>query len=324
MEELTGKPAAEVLGRRTVDLFPHLREQGVERLLERALSGETVTSPDVALHVPGTQKRGWVIGTYAPHRDAVGRINGVIGVVRDITERKRAEEELVAYQKRLRSLASELALVEQRERRRLATYLHDHIGQNLAMAKIKMDALWPSASKTDLAAAFDEIRGTMGSTIESTRSLTFDLSPPILYELGFEPAVEWLTEQFHERHGIVCRLKDDGQPKPLGDDLRAVLFEAVRELLYNVVKHAQARGATVSLRREGGEIRVMVEDDGVGFARDSAASRQARGGGFGLFNVRERLAHFGGRLQVESAPGRGTCVTLVAPLGGNDGKEQER
>jgi signal transduction histidine kinase len=110
----------------------------------------------------------------------------------------------------------------------------------------------------------------------------------------------------------------------LGDDLRAVLFEAVRELLYNVVKHAQARGATVSLRREGGEIRVMVEDDGVGFARDSAASRQARGGGFGLFNVRERLAHFGGRLQVESAPGRGTCVTLVAPLGGNDGKEQER
>lgn len=141
--------------------------------------------------------------------------------------------------------------------------------------------------------------------------MTFELSPPVLYELGLEAALEWLAEQFQKRHRIPCELKDDGRAKPLGDDVRAMLFRAANELLLNVAKHAHAHAARVSVRRLAQEVRVTVEDDGVGF--DTSEAR-ARSRGFGLFNIRERLEQIGGHVEIKSGPGRGTRVTIAAPL----------
>jgi signal transduction histidine kinase len=251
-------------------------------------------------------------------RDASGKVVDAFSLVQDITDRRQAEERLHAHHKRLRALASELSVVEARERRRLASYLHDHIGQNLAIAKIKLGELRQSASSRGMAASLDGIRNLLDETIQETRSLTFDLSPPILYELGFEPAVEWLTERMQKEHGLPCRFEDDGQAKPLEEDLRAVLFRSVRELLVNVVKHAHARSAKVSLRKEGGDMRIVVEDDGVGFESSGAELYPGQSGGFGLFSILERLTYFGGRVHIESEPGRGTRITLVAPLAPNE------
>jgi len=235
----------------------------------------------------------------------------------EINERKKAE-------KKLRSLAEKLSLAEEHLRRRIATDIHDHIGQNLAISKIKLESLAESMSTSKLAKSLGEIRKVIAEIIESTRSLTFELSPPVLYELGFEAAVEWLVRQAREQHGLSTEFKGDGKAKALDDDVCVLLFQAVRELLVNVAKHAQARNVMVSTRRVGDEIRVKVEDDGVGFDMSRVSSRDYKTGGFGLFSIRERLSHIGGHLDVESKPGHGTRVTLVAPINHKGGSAKEQ
>ena len=238
-------------------------------------------------------------------------------IATDISPRKETQERLLTYQERLRSLTSELAVAEQRERRRIASDLHDRIGQSLAISKIKISQL--RGRVTDLAAGriLEELRGFIDQTIEDTRSLTFELSPPVLNELGLAPALEWLTERVRQRHGILTTFRDDGLAKPMGDDLRGVVFQAVQELLLNVAKHASARRAGVSLGRRESELRCEVIDDGMGFDTSPLFSGTVRATdptGFGLFSIRERLHHLGGRLEIDSTVGRGTKVVLWAPL----------
>ena len=240
--------------------------------------------------------------------------NANIDLRNEVSERKKAQEKLIVYQSQLRSLASELSLAEERLRRRIATDIHDHVGQKLAISKIKLESLAESVSSAEIAGALDEIRGLIAEIIKSTRSLTFELSPPVLYELGLEAAVEWLVRQAREQHGLTAEFRDDRRPKPVDNDVRVLLFQAVRELLVNVAKHAHANKVKVSTRRVGDEIRVSVADDGVGFDTSRASSQGYTSGGFGLFSIHERLGHIGGYLKVESTPGRGTRVSLVAPI----------
>jgi PAS domain S-box-containing protein len=269
-------------------------------------------------------------------RDDSGNILYYEGTAQDITKRKKAEEKLLLYQEQLRSLASQLSLAEERLRRRIATELHDHISQNLAISKIKLESLTDPA-KPDLAKSLNEVIDLLAQTIDVTRSLTFEVSPPVLYELGFEAAVGWLARQTKQRFGLEVEFTDDGKSKPLDTDIRVLLFQAVRELLVNVVKHAKAGKAKVTtarltgsgpgLRRDvssGGRdhIRITVEDDGVGFDVSSTSTNAGdySKGGFGLFNIRERLDHIGGSVDIRSRPGHGTRVTLIAPINGKTQK----
>jgi PAS domain S-box-containing protein len=265
-------------------------------------------------------------------RDGSGNILYYEGTAQNITERKKAEEKLLLYQEQLRSLASQLSLAEEQFRRRIATELHDHISQNLAISKIKLESLIDPA-KPDLAKSINEVTGLIAQTIDVTRSLTFEMSPPVLYELGFEAAVGWLARQTRQRFGLEVEFADDGIPKPLDTDIRMLLFQAVRELLVNVVKHAKAGKAKVSTARLPGSgpglrrdessrgrdrIRITVEDDGVGFDVSSTSTNAGdyTKGGFGLFNIRERLDRIGGSVDIRSKQGHGTRVTLIAPING--------
>ena len=233
----------------------------------------------------------------------------------DITERKQAEEKLLDYQEQLKQLASQLTLAEESERHRIATELHATIGQSLVVSKLQLDTLRASAPSAEIAKKLGEVCETLNETIQGMRSLTFDLSSPILYELGFEKAVaEWLIERIQQKHDIATEFEDDGQPKPLDEDIRVFLFRDVRELLLNVIKHARAKKVKVSVRRVGRQIHVGVEDDGWGFDPAKVRATAVRKGGFGLFSIRERLEQIGGELEIDSAPGHGTKVTLVAPL----------
>jgi len=244
-------------------------------------------------------------------RDTQGRITATLTSGEDITKRKKAEKKLLEYQEKLKSLASQLSVIEERERHRLATDLHDHIGQSLVMSKMKLDSLRESISSGESADVLGEVCNCLGNIICDTRTLTFDLSSPILYELGFETAVsEWLDEQIREKHGIQTEFRDDGQPKPLDNDLGALLFRNVRELLVNIVKHARARKVKVSLSKVDDRICVIVEDDGVGFETAEIGSNA----GFGIFSIQERLEQLDGHLEIESEPGRGSRFTMTAPL----------
>lgn len=247
-------------------------------------------------------------------QDNEDKIQGIVCVALDITERKQAEERFITYQEKLQSLASELSLAEERERRRIASDLHDSVGQSLIVSKMKLEELKEMKISVDADCLLDDIYELLKKTIQEIRSLTFELSPPVLYELGFEPAIEWLVEQIQEQHGIVIDFISDGRLKPLNDDIRVLLFKAIRELLVNVVKHANAQNVKVFVKRDANNIWIEVEDDGTGFDMAKLNFSVNRDGGFGLFNMRERLEHFSGHFEVKSEPGHGTQVALAAPL----------
>jgi signal transduction histidine kinase len=159
-----------------------------------------------------------------------------------------------------------------------------------------------------------ELGTLVQNVIQITRSMTFEISPPVLYELGFEPAVGWLTGQFQKQYGVVCAFESDGSPKPMTDDTSIILFQSVRELLANVRKHAKARKVSITSTREGNAVRIAVEDDGIGFDPDELTQKITKNEGFGLFNLRERLSYLRGNIDIDSSRGQGTAITLTAPL----------
>ena len=232
----------------------------------------------------------------------------------DISERRQAEKRHLEYQRRLRSLASELALTEERERKRIAMYLHDEVAQDLVATQMKLSELASEIDDQGVGQKIETVQKMLGSAIEDTYTLTFELSLPILYELGLVPAIEWLGEKICESEGIRFRLIDDGLPKPLSNDIRSVCFDVTRELLRNVVKHAKATEASVTVRTEGAHLWIVIQDNGVGFDVSELTDMKRKDGGFGMFCVRERLENLHGSIRTESECGHGTRVAFCAPL----------
>jgi PAS domain S-box-containing protein len=233
----------------------------------------------------------------------------------DVTDRKKAQEKLLEYQRQLKSLASELLLAEERERRRIATGVHDDIGQKLALAKLELQSMNEIVSEPDVSASLGHACELVDKAMQDARSLAFDLSNPVLYEVGFVAAVEsLLTEQMIRKSGIKSEFKSKTRKLKLGQDMSIVLFQAVRELLTNVVKHAKAHEVKVCIDKSDNRVHVIVEDDGAGFELSKLQSPDRKKEGFGLFNVKERLEYLGGSFDIKSKPRQGTRVTMTVPL----------
>jgi PAS domain S-box-containing protein len=254
-------------------------------------------------------------------RDAEGQPQFVIAMVEDITNKQQTEEKIVNYQRQLQSLTSELSLIEERERRDIATNLHDHVGQVLTLIGIKIDELHERLSANTCDPLVQEIRTLIGQTIRSIRSLMFELSPPVLYDLGLEEAIEWLAEHFAQEHNLKIQVTKDEQPKPLKIEGNVILFQAVKELLFNIVKHAQATSVKISIQRACNDLRILVEDNGIGFNVDSIHHNHHKIKGFGLFSIGERLEYSGGSMVIESNESEGTKITLLMPMVPTKGPE---
>jgi PAS domain S-box-containing protein len=231
-------------------------------------------------------------------------------VFRDITERKLAQERIIADQKQLRLLTAELLLTEERERHEIATALHDSLGPILAFSKRELGILQKSAPPP-IAESLKNIGDNISEAVKQTRTLTFDLSPPTLYTLGFEIAVEELLELFCQEHKLEYSFQNSDAHKPLADPVKVLLYRSIRETLINIAKHARAKLIKVVLSRVENDIKIVIGDDGKGF--DTSALKE-KPKGLGLFSVRERLRHIGGKFEIESNRGKGTHVTLTAPL----------
>ncbi len=222
-------------------------------------------------------------------------------------------EDLTVRAGQLRALAAELTLVQQRERRRMAKLLHDHLQQLLVGANIRVSMLGTSATAPVKRAA-DEIEKLLVESIDATRALAMELSPPVLHDLGLPAGLEWLAQWMAGKHGLTVKLDIENPIPPLADDVKILLFESVRELLNNIVKHAHTASASVSLRRLGaGDLQITVSDSGLGFDPKERNSRGVTADGFGLFTIQERLDLLGGRMEIQSAPAEGSRFTLVAP-----------
>jgi PAS domain S-box-containing protein len=256
----------------------------------------------------------WVHINVSAIRDESGKFIFAVWMLVDITQAKAAQAEINAYQERLRALASELSLTEERERRLLAADLHDHIGQILALAQIKLGALRQEVASPESQASVTEVRDYISQAIRYTRSLTYELGLPILYDLGLEAALEWLAEQMNDQHNLAVQVHRDQQAMPLGEGARVLVFRVVRELLTNVVKHARASKVEIAIARDGHCMHIQVVDDGVGFDTADPGSRFGKTSGYGLFSVRERLTSIGGLVKIDSLPGHGTRVSITVPL----------
>lgn len=256
---------------------------------------------------------GWYCQAFSFIRNRTGDLKFIIGMMEDITRRRQAEFQIHEYQRKLQSLANELSMTEERERRSLAGVLHDHIGQILALAKRKVLDLSELVRYPSLPLV-EDIRSLIEQSINYTRSLIFELSPPTLYEVGLEATLEWLGENMFTQHGLQVEVQNDGLPKPLNNEARVILFRSVRELLFNITKHADTMFARVSIWRADQRIHILVEDNGKGFHPPQNDAPDGIIKGFGLFSINERLTYLGGSMKIDSQPGRGARVLLEMPL----------
>jgi len=213
-------------------------------------------------------------------------------------------------------------MAEERQRRKFAGAVHDGIGQRLFALKTKLGVLRRLVHPEAQQKLLGEALAMIDQTMSDARSLTFELCPPVLYEIGLEPAVGWLAKHFSELYGIRFECHDDGMSKQLTDEVRGVVFQALRELMTNAVKHACADTVEIRLERWASSLVVTIEDNGRGFATKGDADPEEGIVGFGLFSIRERLQPLGGDIEIESSPGCGCRVSLRAPLEENGETEE--
>ncbi len=232
----------------------------------------------------------------------------------DLREQRQREAELRRRAEQLRKMSAELSQAEHKERRRLAHILHDNVQQLMVAARYHLDVLRPQCLGDNCRDLIDKSDELLSEAIQATRSLALDLSPPVVYEEDMSTALEWLARRMGELHDLTVDL-DVGPLGQVPEALRVFLFMAVQELLFNVVKHADARHATVTASRHDDCLRMSVKDGGRGFDLKAILPGEPGGaGGFGLFTIRERIELLGGELQIDTRPSGGCAVTLVVPL----------
>jgi len=282
--------------------------------VRQLLAGEAKTYSMEKRYLRKDGETVWVNLTVSLVRDDAGEPGWFVAVVQDISPRKQAEQDILEYQQRLKSLASELTLAEERERRSIAADLHDHVGQTLALARVRLAMAQRAASDPKLVTMLDEVSQSVLQAAQDTRHLIFDLSSPSMNEIGLPAAIsEWLKERVGDRYGLATDFDDQVGRVLLTDDVRAILFRNVRELLTNVVKHAHAQTVSVRLERDGATLRIIVQDDGVRFSPDASSRKVGDAGGFGLFSIEERMTDADGSLEIASEPGKGCTAILIVP-----------
>jgi PAS domain S-box-containing protein len=312
--DLTGWRRDEVYGKDWFDLFVPPDHTRLRQLFQAGI--RTGVFPGSLQHdiVTRQGERRFIAWNNAILRDPSGRIAGTAGIGEDVTDRIHGEQALYFSQAQLKELVAELAFAEERERRRIATELHDGVAQSLAFAKFKINECLADSGSGDQKSSALSVRETLEDSIDEIRKLAFRLSPPFLHEAGIEAALEWLAEQFQQEHGFQVVMVSDHEPKPLAEDLAITIFQMARELLINVAKHAAATRVTITLIRKGGRLQLTVADDGCGMDPTRLNDRTRMPAGFGLFNIHQRLQFIRGEMILDSQPGTGTTIMLNTPL----------
>ncbi|MFZ4537110.1 PAS domain-containing protein [Propionivibrio sp.] len=272
--------------------------------------------------------KSWYLRRILPYHTDSDHLSGVVITYTDISEAKMAAETAVTAQHalasslearvrerttQLRKLTAELALTEERERRVLAQDLHDGLGQILAILKIKLTSIKDSERRGALKGALREIEELIDQSNQSVRTLMLQLVTPVLQALGLIPALEWLAEEMERVYGLTVHIESDGEKITLDEPANTTIFRAVRELLINVSKHAGCNVAHIGCFRDADHITISVTDEGNGFSHDAATPPRSGDFGFGLFSIKDRIEFIGGDMNIDTAPGCGTTVTIVFP-----------
>ena len=316
-EALFGYEHGELVGKDVMILAPKVEADtgsSLEGLKDAILADPEAFQTSENENVTKDGRRLWMVWTNRVVLDEHNEFEGVMAIGIDRTAQHQVEKELEEYRQRLRALAAELVIAEQRERQRLATVIHDGVAQTAGGLKMQLQLLRVQPEAAPIADSLGPLIGLAQQALTEARGAMSDLAPPTLMQLGLIHTLEWWGQDLFERYGLKVTVEAQCSLEQLEYDLQAALFQAVRELLQNTIRHAQADLATITVRGDESHVEIEVADDGVGF--DPAVKRPSGSGGYGLFGAAERMSHLGGSLTVDAAPGKGTRVTISLPAPG--------
>jgi signal transduction histidine kinase/CheY-like chemotaxis protein len=220
-------------------------------------------------------------------------------------------QELIQVRGQLQSLAAELLEAEEKERQRISVILHDDLQQLLASANMQLQACEESIASNALIA---NVKSLLQESLEKTRDLSHELSPPILYHTGLVSALHWLIGKTKKQFGLQVELKIDDSRRVENSTFKIFIFRAIQEQLFNIVKHSGVKTAFIEISTSDNDLTIRIRDQGKGFDSKSANDGLEKPPGLGLVSLRERVRHLGGKMVIESAPGLGYCLTLTLPL----------
>lgn len=233
---------------------------------------------------------------------------------RDITQSVLAKQEIQEYQKSLQKLTTEITVIEEKQKKKIASNIHDHLSQSLVISKMRINELKkkPQLKIIDDDLKFIELH--ISEALENSRKITYELSPPVLYQLGIIDALNWLFEDVEDTHKIKCRLNSNVTNIKLSDVKSILLYRSIQEVITNAIKYANASLITLDLTRNTLGVDIIVTDNGIGFDTSVLNSHHHSGSGFGLFTVRERIRNIRGTYTIVSEINTGTTVKFFIPL----------
>ncbi len=306
--EVTGYTAEDILGQDISKCFVDPAKP--EWIKEYLLKNDGVHTIEFELY----KKDGTIIDISSNakiYNDNEGNPIGIESVLRDVTGQKKAEGKIIEYQERLKALSLDLVLSEERMRKQIAIDLHDDVGQLLSASRMQIAAINYKADSSEIKKKIDSISQGLLQAIRSTREAIFNLSPPQLNEIGLYAAIhDWMKGQIENKYNIITNITGKLELYPIEETARLLLFRSLRELMMNVVKHAQAKYLNITFKTYNQLMEIMIEDDGVGFDQNQIENKA-----YGIFSIRERMLDLGGSMEIDSKPGVGTKIKLTLPIG---------
>lgn len=310
---MTGFAEKELIGMDPIGLFTEESQKIFLKRLAQIQSGESISQDIVYQGVTKNNDiRWWLLNPNVIYQN--NRPEKASVVITDITKLKETENQLLEYQEKLKRLSIRLSMIEEDQRRSMASHLHETIGQELFVMLLQLNTFEKSIGNPTLLSTLAPIKEQLLKIIKETKTLTFDLSPPVLYDFGFQEALKALAETIELKHGIRAQAFFEGEMDNFEDEIKVIVYRNLKELIHNAVKHADAKNITMRLKSSPSGLNVELCDDGVGFDADNSINGASSSDGFGLFDIREKLNHLGGHLIIDSAPGQGTSIRMQVPV----------
>lgn len=274
------------------------------KFIKRALKGDAIK--DYLIKIKGAE-----LEFSTPNEKG---LSGLTIMIRDVTERNKARKNIELHQKNLATLSNELTMAEEKAKRHLAITLHDKLGQSLILANFKNNELNKKVKKPEHKKIISEISDFLEDAINESRNITYELSPPVLYEMGLVPAINWKLDEIEKNNNIKTSLINRSKSYEIDKRGQIILYRSISELLQNVIKHSKADKVNVSFRLLTNDYRITVSDNGVGFDFKSIRKKVLAQKKFGLFSIMERIKYIGGRVEIDTKHRRGTKIIINMPI----------
>ncbi len=309
-EKLFGYTIQEIVRQPVSILVPPDRHSELPQILEKIRQGEYINNYET-MYVKKNGRAVQVSITISPIKSDSDVIIGASAIVRDISERKEAQERLAKTNEELRDLYMRLQSAREEERTRIAREIHDEFGQTLTALKIDLAWIKPQldGGQTAIVQKVESMSKIIGMSLESIKKLSADLRPPILDDFGLQAAIEWQAEEFESRTGTKCEIALQIKDALISSDISTAVFRILQETLTNIMRHASAKRVEIMLKEQSGELVFTVRDDGKGICEEEIDPRS-----YGLIGIRERVYSLGGTAEIKGSPGVGTLVCVRIPL----------